>query len=34
MRKLLAEKRQVEIVDFDEHFMDCNLDWRNDFLNK
>ena len=34
VRKLLSEKIQNDIVDFDDHFMDSSLDWRNDFINK
>ncbi len=31
--KLVENNRVTEIVDFDDHFEDVNLDWRNNFIN-
>jgi hypothetical protein len=33
MRELLTNNRQNEIVDFDDHLIDVNLDWRNNFVD-
>ena len=32
MKELCKENRQFEIIDFDEHLENPNLDWRNIFL--
>ena len=32
MKELCKENRQLEIIDFDEHLENPNLDWRNIFL--
>jgi hypothetical protein len=32
VKKLLLEFKENEIVDFDDHFLDTNLDWRNKFV--
>ena len=32
MTNLLSSNIQNEIVDFDDHFLDAELDWRNNFL--
>ena len=32
MASLLKENKQNEIVDFDDHFLDAELDWRNNFI--
>ncbi len=32
MASLLKENKQNEIVDFDDHFLDAELDWRNNFV--
>ena len=32
MKKFCKNNRQLEIIDFDEHLEDPNLDWRNTFI--
>ena len=34
VKLLLKDKKQVEIVDFDDHFMDSSMDWRNNFIDE
>jgi hypothetical protein len=33
MSEYLKNFRQSEIVDFDDHFLDADMDWRNNFIN-
>ena len=33
MKKLCKNNRQLEIIDFDEHLENPNLDWRNTFID-
>ena len=33
MKKLCKNNRQLEIIDFDEHLENPNLDWRNNFVD-
>lgn len=33
LKKYLQDNRQNEIVDFDDHLLNANLDWRNLFVN-
>ena len=33
MKNYCLNNRQLEIIDFDEHLENPDLDWRNDFIN-
>ncbi len=33
LKKYVTKNIQNDIVDFDDHFEDANLDWKNEFLN-
>lgn len=33
MKELLNKYKENEIMDFDDHFIDPNCDWRNNFID-